>query len=106
MRHPRVFGRDQLICDPWHYLPVLEKKPGALRDGAPVVAWDLPSPIQRVCDRILKQPKGNRAFVKLLMIAGEAGLDALTVVLLRNGVPSKSSTALDFREQDFFFKRS
>lgn len=28
--HPRAFGRDQLICDPWHYLPVLEKKPGAL----------------------------------------------------------------------------
>jgi hypothetical protein len=22
-------GRDQLICDPWHYLPVLERKPGA-----------------------------------------------------------------------------
>ena len=24
--HPRRLGRDQLICDPWHYLPVLEKK--------------------------------------------------------------------------------
>jgi len=77
--HPRVFGRDQLICDPWHYLPVLEKKPGALRDGAPFVAWDLPRPIQVVRDRILKQPKGDRAFVELLMLAGEAGLDALTV---------------------------
>lgn len=77
--HPRVFGRDQLVCDPWHYLPVLEKKPGALRDGAPFVAWDLPNPIQTVRDRILKQPKGDRAFVELLMLAGEAGLDALTV---------------------------
>ncbi|GAC1485165.1 MAG: hypothetical protein NVS2B11_10950 [Acetobacteraceae bacterium] len=26
-------GRDQLICDPWHYLPILERKPGALRNG-------------------------------------------------------------------------
>ena len=34
--HLRVFGRDQLVCDPWHYLPVLDKKPGALRDGAPL----------------------------------------------------------------------
>src|SRR4030065_2128857 len=42
--HPRVFGREQLGCDPWHYLPVLEKKPGALRDGAPFVAGTLPSP--------------------------------------------------------------
>ncbi len=71
--HPRVFGRDQLICDPWHYLPVLEKKPGALRDGAPFVAWELPSPIQRVRDHILKQPKGDRAFVELLMLAFEPG---------------------------------
>ncbi len=69
--HPRVFGRDQLICDPWHYLPVLEKKPGALRNGAPFVAWDLPRPIQIVRDRILKQPKGDRAFVELLMLAGK-----------------------------------
>lgn len=77
--HPRLFGRDHLVCDPWHYLPVLEKKPGALRNGAPFVMWDLPIPIQTVRDRILKQPKGDRAFVELLMLAGEAGLDALTV---------------------------
>ncbi len=75
--HQREFGRDQLICDPWHYLPVLDKKPGALRNGAPFVAWDLPQSIQQVRDRILKHPKGDRAFVELLMLAGEAGPDAL-----------------------------
>lgn len=87
--HPRVFGRDQLVCDPWHYLPVLDKKPGALRDGAPFVTWDLPRPIITVRDRILKQPKGDRAFVELLMLAGEAGLDALAVaceLALESGV--------------------
>ena len=77
--HSRAYGRDQLVCDPWHYLPVLEKKPGALRDGAPFVVWDLPTPIKVVRDRILKQPKGDRAFVELLMLAGESGLDALSV---------------------------
>lgn len=89
--HSRVFGRDQLVCDPWHYLPVLEKKPGALRDGAPFVAWDLPLPIQRVRDRILKHPKGDRAFVELLILAGEAGLEALTMareLALENGCVS------------------
>lgn len=89
--HPRVFGRDQLVCDPWHYLPILEKKPGALRDGAPFVMWDLPRPILIVRDHILKQPKGDRAFVELLMLAGEAGLDALTVaceLALEGGVVS------------------
>lgn len=89
--HPREFGRDRLICDPWHYLPVLDKKPGALRNGAPFVAWDLPQPIQQVRDRILKQSKGDRAFVELLMLAGEAGLDALTVaceLTLEQGIVS------------------
>lgn len=77
--HDRGFGRDQLICDPWHYLPILEKKPGALRNGAPFAAWDLPKPIQIVRNRILQQPKGDRSFVELLMLAGETWLDALTV---------------------------
>ena len=40
--HPRQFRRDQIIYDPWHYLPVLMKKPGALRNGAPFKDWDLP----------------------------------------------------------------
>jgi hypothetical protein len=39
--HPRHFRRDQIIYDPWHYLPVLVKKPGALRNGAPFKDWDL-----------------------------------------------------------------
>lgn len=77
--HPRRFGRDQLICDPWHYLPVLEKKPGALRNGAPFVQWELPRAVQRVREHLMKQPQGDRAFVELLMAAGEAGLEPLTV---------------------------
>jgi len=33
--HPRCFGRDRTLYNPWHYLPVLVHKPGALRNGAP-----------------------------------------------------------------------
>ena len=68
--HARRFGRDQLICDPWHYLPILEQKPGALRNGMPFQEWDLPIAIQLVRDHILKQPKGDRAFVELLVLDG------------------------------------
>ena len=78
-QHARRFGRDQLICDPWHYLPILERKPGALRNGTPFREWNLPQSIQRVRDRILKQPKGDRAFVELLMLARDAGLEPLEV---------------------------
>jgi hypothetical protein len=37
--HARRFGRDQRICDPWHYLPILERKPGAVRNGIPLREW-------------------------------------------------------------------
>lgn len=87
--HARRFGRDQLVCDPWHYLSVLEKKPGALRNGAPFVEWALPLPIQRVRDQLLKQIKGDRAFVELLLAAREHGLEPLQVaceLALEHGV--------------------
>jgi transposase len=77
--HARRFGRDQLICDPWHYLPILERKPGALRNGVPFLDWNLPTSIRLVRDRILKQPKGDRAFVELLLMAREVGLEPLQV---------------------------
>ena len=77
--HARRFGRDILVCDPWHYLSLLERKPGALRNGMPFRDWDLPIAIQQVRDRILKQPKGDRGFVELLILARDAGLEALQV---------------------------
>jgi hypothetical protein len=98
--HLRVFGRDQLVCNPWHYLPVLEQKPGALRNGAPFVAWDLPRPILQVRDHILKQPRGDSAFVQLLMLAGESGLDALAMaceLALEAGSPSAALVMNELR---------
>ncbi len=35
--HERCFGKAQTISDPWHYVPVLTRKPGALRNRAPSV---------------------------------------------------------------------
>ncbi len=61
--HQCSFKREQQIFDPWHYLPVLERKQGALRNGTPFQNWSLPGPIIRVKQHLLKQPKGDRAFV-------------------------------------------
>ena len=78
-QHAPRFGWDILICDPWHYLPVLELKPGALRNGVPFREWDLPVAIQIVRDRILKRPRSDRGFVDLLLMAREVGLEPLQV---------------------------
>lgn len=77
--HERCFGRERQILDPWHYLPLLERKPGALRNGAPFQDWQLPPAIIRVRDHLMKQPKGDRAFVEILLALHERGTELVTV---------------------------
>jgi len=61
--HPRQFGRDKTIYDPWHYVGMLERKPGALRDGAPFKGWELPPCLAQVQRRLLTSVGGDREFV-------------------------------------------
>jgi hypothetical protein len=77
--HPRCFGRGQSLFDPWHYLEVLERKPGALRDGAPFQQWALPEALRRVQARLMKQPGGDKACVELLLAGRQHGLEPLEV---------------------------
>jgi transposase len=64
--HPRHFGRGKAVYDPWHYLPVLDRKPGALRNGAPFQDWELPASIQTLWRVFQARPGGDREFVDLL----------------------------------------
>ena len=58
-RHPRVYGRGQFVFDPKHYLALLEQKPGALDQAAPLQNWTLPEPLQHL-RRLLEARMGNR----------------------------------------------
>ena len=64
--HPRCFGREQTIYDPWHYVPVLARKPGALRNGAPFKDWVLPGAIDRVRRKLAAVQDGDRQMVEIL----------------------------------------
>lgn len=75
--HLRQFTRDQCYFEPWHYVPILRRKPGALRNGAPFKDWDLPREMQRIRVRYLKRPGGDREFVELLLMAQRHGLDTV-----------------------------
>ncbi len=77
--HQRSFARDQMIFDPWHYLPVLEIKPGALRNGAPFVDWELPKALLTLKARYLKRDGGDREFVQLLLLVRQHGLETVSV---------------------------
>ena len=76
--HVRQFGRDHTVFDPWHYLPVLVRKPGALRNGAPFQDWRLPPPLERLRRALGQGDKADRAFVTVLACVPREGLEAVT----------------------------
>jgi hypothetical protein len=75
--HPRSFGRDRTISDPWHYVPVLARKPGALRNGAPFKNWVLPAGLERVRRKLVGAADGDRQFVDVLTAVLSDGLPAV-----------------------------
>ena len=75
--HPRSFGRGEVVYDPWHYLPILERKPGALRNGAPFKGWKLPRTLGRMRRRLAGRDDGDRQFVRVLTAVQEDGLEAV-----------------------------
>ena len=89
--HPRNFGRDQTVYDPWHYVPVLARKPGALRNGAPFKDWVLPAGIARVRRKLAGVEDGDRQMVSILGAVLHDGLPAVEAACsqaMREGVCS------------------
>jgi transposase len=89
--HPRCFGRDQTVFDPWHYVPVLARKPGALRNGAPFKDWVLPASLERVRRKLAAVEDGDRQMVDILTTVLSDGLPAVEAACgeaLREGVHS------------------
>jgi len=65
--HRRRFTKNISYFEPWHYVPLLLHKPGALRDGAPFLEWELPTSMNRIKSVYMKGKGGDRDFVELLM---------------------------------------
>ena len=75
--HPRSFSRGDTFYDPWHYVPVLARKPGALRNGAPFKDWVLPAAMERVRRKLAGVDDGNRQMVDILTAVLTDGLPAV-----------------------------
>ena len=89
--HRRCFGRDQTIYNPWHYVPVLARKPGALRNGAPFKDWLLPNALERIRRKLGSAEDGDRQMVDILSAVLSDGLPAVEAACaetLREGVHS------------------
>ena len=89
--HRRCFGRGETIYDPWHYVPVLARKPGALRNGAPFKDWLLPASLERVRRKLKGSDDGDRQMVKVLsavLTDGLIAVEAACAEALAGGVHS------------------
>lgn len=93
--HDRIIDRKhqtpgQTVYDWTHYLSVLQRKPGALRNGAPFA--ELPEVFKELQALLLNRPGGDREMVDILALVlhhDEAHVEAAVREALHHGFASK-----------------
>ena len=94
--HPRFIDRShkqlpRTIYNWRHYLAVIQRKPGALRNGAPFA--ELPSAFRQLQDLMLRHPGGDREMVDILALVLHHDEQAVLVAVemaLAEGVATKT----------------
>jgi hypothetical protein len=94
--HDRIIERShhkpgRVIYDWRHYLAVIQRKPGALRNGAPFV--EMPDAFRRLQDHMLRKEGGDREMVDILSLGLHHDEDAILCAVelaLDAGVPTKT----------------
>ena len=92
--HKREFGRDKTIYEPLHYVPLLERKPGALRNGVPFTTWKLPESMEQIREALRRHDDWDRQFAGILTAIPSRGLDvvaAACATALDQGTVSKDA---------------
>ena len=77
--HERATDRDHTRYDWQHYIALVQRKPGALRNGAPFA--DMPEPLQRLRQRLMKHAGGDKVMAQVLAAVPTAGLEAVSVAV-------------------------
>ncbi len=75
----RSFERDQTFYDWQHYISLVERKPGALRNGAPFKS--MPEPLQELQRQLLKNPGGDRVMAQVLSAVPLHGLESVLTAI-------------------------
>lgn len=77
--HDRLTERGHILYDWQHYIPLVERKPGALRNGAPFA--DMPAPLKQLKLGLMRHAGGDRVMAQVLAAVPTAGLDAVLVAV-------------------------
>jgi transposase len=78
-RHARLTDRGQTSYDWQHYIPLIQRKPGALRNGAPFA--DMPQPLLALRHALIRREGGDRVMAQVLAAVPLAGLEAVVVAV-------------------------
>lgn len=76
-RHKRSYASADMVFDPFHFLPLIEQKVGALDQAAPLQGWGLPdvfATLHRLLEARLGKP-GKREYVQVLRLLETFDLD-------------------------------
>jgi len=90
--HPRSYASADIIFEPLHYLPLIERKINALEQAAPLQNWELPKAFETL-QRILERRSGTagkREYVQVLRLLERFDMDivqaAIKDALLRRAI--------------------
>jgi transposase len=92
--HARLVGKSQTTYDWQHYIDLVQRKPGALRNGAPFL--DLPLPLLRLRQSLLRHAGGDRVMAQVLAAVPQFGLEYVLVaveLVLESSAPNGSISA-------------
>ena len=93
--HERLTDKSKTRYDWQHYIPLVQRKPGALRNGAPFA--DLPEPLQRLRRALLRESGGDRVMARVLSLMPTQGLEAVLVAvdLALEGAPPSGRVSIE-----------
>ena len=77
--HARVAGEGHICYDWQHYIALVQRKPGALRNGAPFA--DMPQPLLRLRQGLMRHDGGDKTMAQVLNCVSSHGLEAVLVAV-------------------------
>ena len=77
--HDRLSNRGHICYDWQHYIALIQRKPGALRNGAPFA--DMPAPLLRLRQGLMRHDGGDKTMAQVLNCVVSHGLEAVLVAV-------------------------
>ena len=87
--HARVADEGHICYDWQHYIALIQRKPGALRNGAPFA--DMPPPLLRLRQGLMRHDGGDKTMAQVLNCVSSHGLESVLVaveMVIESGVLS------------------